>query len=158
MPHSLEFPRMLRSVVKLMGGQRLAGLLRRVVHEAVALPRRPALRRLLQAAPRRVPRLAAIIGALDDLPEPSARLRNVDTVLVHRRPLHVVNLPASEEWPTDFPVLALAVRSQNERALLCPHQHAHLTHPGSPPFVDNLPATGRPRPAIRCFLKRQRKP
>ena len=44
MPHPLELPRMLCAVIPLMRGQRCAGLLGGVVDEAIALPRRKALR------------------------------------------------------------------------------------------------------------------
>ena len=73
MPHPLEFPRVLRAVIPLMRGERLARLIRCVVNELVAGGLRRARRRRLSG--RRsglVPGFAAIVGTLDDLSEPSA--------------------------------------------------------------------------------------
>src|SRR5258706_11367820 len=39
------------------------------------------------------PGLAAIVRALDHLPEPSAALRRINTIRVRGRTLHVINLP-----------------------------------------------------------------
>src|ERR1700738_3103160 len=76
-PHPLELPRMLRPVIKLVRGQWLAGFRRSVVHKFIALSFRHSLRRssLTRWRARLRPRLAAIIRALNDLPEPAAGLR-----------------------------------------------------------------------------------
>src|SRR2546430_13506275 len=79
-PDALELPGMLRAVVELVRGEWLAGLRRRVVDEFVALASRHAIRRLGHPAARRLPRLAAVAGALDDLAEPPAGLRRVQAV------------------------------------------------------------------------------
>ena len=99
-PDPGELPRVRRAVVPLVRA-RLA-----LVAEIVAdrLPGRP-----------------AIVGPLDHLAEPAAALRGVEPVRVGRRPLDVVDLPAGEMRPADLPLLALAVRSQHERALARPH-------------------------------------
>src|SRR5262245_45500665 len=60
---------------------------------------------------------AAVVGTLDHLPEPPAGLRRVEPVGIDGRPVEVVDLPATEVWPVDLPVVALAVGGQYERAL-----------------------------------------
>src|SRR5256886_5377638 len=82
MPDALELPGMLGAVVELVRGERLAGIRRRVVDEFVALASRHAVRRLGHPAARRLPRLAAVAGALDDLAEPPAGLRRVQAVRI----------------------------------------------------------------------------
>src|SRR5262249_26245887 len=112
-PDALELPGVLRAVVPLMGGERLTGLVRGVVDELVALTLGPPLLGgglLARRSARLVPGLAAVVGALDDLPEPAAGLRDVDPVRVRGRTLHVVNLPPGEEGAADIPLFALAVR------------------------------------------------
>src|SRR5262245_58621719 len=64
----------------------------------------------------RIPALAAVVGALDHLAEPAARLRRVDPVGVGRRTVDVVYLPTAEQRTGDVPVFALAVRGEDERA------------------------------------------
>src|SRR4029077_4452395 len=66
---------------------------------------------------RGLPRLAAVVGALDHLPEPAARLRRVQPIRVGGRALEVVDLPAPEVGPAHIPAFARSVRGQNERAL-----------------------------------------
>ena len=73
MPDALEFPRMRRAVVPLMRAGHA------VVHELVA---------------DRLPRLAAVVRPLNQLPEPAARLRRVEAVRIGRRSLEVIDLPA----------------------------------------------------------------
>src|SRR5690348_12174772 len=73
MPHSLELPRMRLSVVPLVSAGDT------VVNELVA---------------QRLPSFAAVVRALDQLPKPSARLRQIQPVGIDRRPLQVINLPA----------------------------------------------------------------
>ena len=81
MPHPLELPGMLRAVVPLMRGERLAGFGRRVVDELVARGlRRTWGGRLSGRRSGLVPGLAAIVGALDQLPEPAARLRRIQPI------------------------------------------------------------------------------
>ena len=96
-PDALELPGMRRAVVPLVRAGHA------VVDELVA---------------DRLPRLAAVVGALDHLPEPAARLRRVEPVRIGRRTLHVIDLPAGEMGAADVPLFALAVRRQNECALL----------------------------------------
>src|SRR2546422_10765611 len=96
MPDALELPGMLRAVVPLMRGEGLARLRGRVVGELVALAFREAFRGLFQHTCRRLPRLAAVAGALDDLSEPPARLRRVQPVRIGGGSLPVIDLPAPE--------------------------------------------------------------
>src|SRR5579872_7595079 len=100
MPDSFEFPRMLGSVIPLV---RVQLCRRRVVCKFVAFAFGWArLCGLSRRRSRLVPRLAAVIGTLNDLPEPAARLRGVNAIGIHGRAFHVVDLPAGEMRPADF--------------------------------------------------------
>src|ERR1700732_301880 len=112
MPHTFELPWMRRAVVPLMSAGNA------VVHEFVS---------------DRLPRLASVIGALDQLPKPSAGLRRVQPVGVRGRSFHVIHLPPREVWPAHFPALALAIRSQDKRALARAHENSYTAH-FPPPF------------------------
>src|SRR6516164_930103 len=96
MPHALELPRMLRAIVELMRRERLASLGRHVVRELVALALRHPPGGFGFALWRSglEPSFAAIVGALDDLAEPSAGLRGVDAVRIGGRPLEMVEFPS----------------------------------------------------------------
>ena len=137
MPHALELPRVLRAVVPLVRGERLAVFRRSVVNELVARARRHGLRPGLYFASGRLPGLAAVVGALDDLPEPAAGLRRIEAVGIDGRPLDVVHLPAGEMGAADVPLFALAVRRQNERAFARANQDSYSAHPHS--FLPGLP-------------------
>ena len=107
MPDALELPGVLRAVVPLVSaGDAL-------VRELVA---------------HRLPGLAAVVRALDHLPEPAAGLRGVQPVRVNGRALEVINLPARKVRAADRPLLALAVRCQDERALPRANQHSYFAH------------------------------
>src|SRR5207253_10475178 len=93
-----------------------------------ALTRGHAVRRLGHATAGRLPRLAAVAGALDDLSEPSARLRRVQPVRIRGRSLHVIDLPPREMRAAHVPLLALAVPRQDERTLAGTHQHSYSAH------------------------------
>src|SRR5206468_12987605 len=108
MPDSRELPGMGRAVVP----QVSAG--DAVVHEPVA---------------HRLPSLAAAVGALDQLPEPSGALRRVQPIRVGGRSLEVVDLPAPEVGTTDVPPLALSVRLKDECTLACADQYPYPAHP-----------------------------
>src|SRR5436853_4772278 len=101
MPDAFEFPRMLRAVVPLMRARDS------VINEFVALALRHSLFALqfLGAAARRRPGFAAVVRSLNDLPEPTARLRRVNPVLINRRPFHVINFPAGKMRAVHFPIL-----------------------------------------------------
>src|SRR6516162_5020536 len=127
MPDTLEFPGMLRAVVPLMRRERCSG---RIVNELVAFafghaawPGRFARRRT-----RLEPGFSTVVGALNDLTEPAAGLRGVDAIGVDGRALQVVHLPSGKMGTVDFPVLALAVRGENECALASANQYANRAH------------------------------
>src|SRR5260370_34979824 len=105
MPDALELPGMLRAVVPLVRGERLFTFFGGgVVDEFVALAFGRALRRSLLFPGRRArlrPGFAAVIGALDDLAEPSAGLRRVDPIGSRRPSLQVIPLPAREMTTAD---------------------------------------------------------
>src|SRR5438105_15721986 len=131
MPDAFELPGVLRAVVPLVRRKRLTALRARIVDELVALAFRRALwsrRRLAGRCPRLVPGFAAVIGALDDLPEPAAGLRCVDAVGSKRRTLHVIDIPPGKVGAADVPELALAVRCQNERALARTDENPYAAH------------------------------
>src|SRR5262245_30733726 len=124
MPDTFELPGMLRAIVPLMRGERLSGFRGRIVDELVALALRHALRRRRRFAGRRpglMPRFAAVVRTLDDLPEPAAGLRGVNPVRIDRRAFQMVDLPASKVGSADIPILAFAVRCQDECPLACTH-------------------------------------
>ena len=106
-PDALELPGVRRAVVPLVrAGDAL-------VDELVA---------------HRLPRLAAVVGALDQLPEPAAGLRRIQAIRIGGRALHVVHLPAAKMRAGDVPFFALAVRRQDECALPGAHQNSYATH------------------------------
>ena len=107
MPDAFEFPRMLRAVVPLVRAGHA------VVDELVA---------------DRLPRFAAVVRALDHLPEPAAGLRRIDAVRISGRAFEVINLPAREMRPADFPFCALPVRREDERAFACTDEYSNFAH------------------------------
>src|SRR5690606_13691218 len=135
-PDAGELPRMLRAVVPLVGRQRRPG---RVVRELVALTLRHhelaglrvqarVLDPILARRARLLPCLAAVVRALDDLTAPARRLRRVDAVRIDRRALHVKDLPAGEEGSRNGPVVALAVRRQDESPFSSADQDSYCRH------------------------------
>src|SRR5690242_3465196 len=128
MPDPLELPWMLRAVIPLVSGERLAGVRRCVIDELVALALGPAALVGGYSAAGCLPGFATIAGALDDLSEPAAGLRGVDAVRIGGRPLHVVNLPPGEVGTADLPLFAFAIRTENECAFASTNQHSYLTH------------------------------
>src|SRR5882762_10049674 len=130
MPNPLEFPGMLRAVVKLVGGKRRASLCRSVVQEFVtlALGLPSGSGRLSRRRPRLKPGFPAVIRALNDLSKPATGLRNVKAIRIGGRTLGVINLPAREMRATDVPLSALAIRGQDKRSLSCSNQHSNRAH------------------------------
>ena len=124
MPDAFELPRVLRAVVPLVRTH--FAFIDELV--AFAFGRAIGAGQLLGAAAGCLPGLAAIVGALDYLAEPTARLRRVDAVRLSGRAFEVIHFPAREMRPADFPILALAVRRQDERALLCADQYSGFAH------------------------------
>src|SRR5438552_3460134 len=128
MPDALEDPGLLDAVVELVGHERFAGFRRVVVDEPVAFARRHAAGPGRNSAAGGVPGLASVIGALDHLTKPAARLRRVYAVGIRGRPLEVIDLPAGEVRAGDFPSLALPIRRQDERAFACTHEDPNSAH------------------------------
>src|SRR5207302_1112108 len=103
----------------------------------------------------RLPGLAAIVGPLDGLPEPAAGLRRVQPIRLSGGALDVVDLPAREVGALHVPLLALAVRGQDEGALACANQYPYSAHPlllpafseMSPPACANLVERAASQPA-----------
>ena len=127
-PDAFELPRMRRAVIPEMFTH-LA-----LVNELVAF----ALEhhaiwafQLLGTAAGRVPGFAAIIRALNDLPEPTARLRCVNAIRINGRAFEMIHLPAREVRAGDFPILPRAIRRADERAFLCADQDSDFAHGNS---------------------------
>src|SRR5262245_35010198 len=89
---------------------------------------RPGHAVVLELVADRFPACPAVVRPLNDLTEPAARLRRIQPVRVDRRSLHVIDLPTREVWAADVPLVALAVRRQDECALSCPNQHPYAAH------------------------------
>src|SRR5258708_35449413 len=131
MPDSFEFPRMLVAVVPHMGRKRLARFWRDVVRELIALALRHPFwsrRRLARRQPRLEPRFPAVIRPLNDLPKPTAGLRRINPVRIHRRPLEVIHFPPRKMRSTYLPFLPLRIRSKNKRPLPRADQYSYSTH------------------------------
>src|SRR5680860_68416 len=99
MPHALELPRVLCAIVPLMGGEGFSGFRGTIINELVALPFGRSVRsrgRLAGWCSRLKPGFAAIIGSLDDLPEPAAGLRGIQSIGIGGRSLEVVQLPTAK--------------------------------------------------------------
>src|ERR1700747_718050 len=105
---------MLRAIVKLVCSQRLSSLRGAVVHEFVAFTLRHPIRSgsLAGRGSGLMPSLAAVVGALNDLPEPSTRLRCVDGIGICWRALQVIELPAREVRTAYVPFRTSAVRGK----------------------------------------------
>src|SRR2546422_11216520 len=114
MPDALELPGMLRAVVPLMRGEGLARLRGRVVGELVALAFGETFRGLFQHTSRRLPRLAAVAGALDDLSEPPARLRRVQPVRIGGGSLPLIDLPPPQMGAAPLPPFSPAAPGPDE--------------------------------------------
>src|SRR5262245_66133405 len=112
MPYPFEFPGPWRAVIELVRGERLAGLWRRIIDKLVALALEHALRssgRFARRRSRLVPSLSIVIRALNDLAEPAARLRCIDSIRVGGRSLQVINLPARKKRRANVPPFPFSV-------------------------------------------------
>ena len=76
----------------------------------------------------RLPALAAVARALDDLAEPAAGLGGVEALRIRRRALEMIDLPAPEVRTAHVPALAPPVRRQDERALARADQYPYAAH------------------------------
>src|SRR5437773_7710650 len=130
MPDAFELPWMLCSVVPLMRRQWFTSLGRSVVNELVAFAFGRAIRafQFLWAAARRAPGFAAVVGALNDLPKPAARLRRVNAIWVNWRAFHVIDFPTRKMRAVDLPSFAFAVGCQDERTFSCTYQNSYSAH------------------------------
>ena len=113
---------MLRAVVPLMRARDA------VVNELVALAHRHPWWICCRPAAWRIPCFAAVIRALNDLPEPRAGLRGVDSIRISRRPFHMINFPAGKMRPVYLPVFAPCIRGQDEGAFPCSSQYSYHAH------------------------------
>src|SRR5437879_1814139 len=131
MPHAFELPRMLGAVMPLVRRKWLAGFSRRIVNKFVALALRHPLwsrGRLARRGAGLVPGLAAVVRALNDLPEPPACLRCINSIRVGGRTLHVIDLPAAKIRAPDLPFLTLAVGTKNECASARTSENTDMAH------------------------------
>src|SRR5579863_127499 len=121
---------MLRAVIPLMSSERRGGI---VIDKFVALALRHSAWRSRFAGRRAglMPGFTAVVRALNDLPEPSTGLRDVNAVGIHRRTLHVVNFPSRKVRPGDSPVVTLPIRGKNERAFARAHKNPNSAHDAS---------------------------
>jgi hypothetical protein len=75
--------------------------------------------RVREVVADRVPGLPTVVGALNDLSEPTTGLRGINSIRIHRRSLHVIDFPSAKMRTTNIPFLALAIGGQHERSLSC---------------------------------------
>src|SRR5260370_10832202 len=76
----------------------------------------------------RLPSLAAVIGALNQLPEPIAVLRRIEPIQIGGRSREMIDLPASKVGGNDIPPGPLFVGSPDEYTPVRPPQYAYTTH------------------------------
>src|SRR5947207_1028987 len=105
-----------------------------------------------------IPRLAAVVGALEDLTEPSARLRGVDPVWIRRRSLEVIDLPPGEMRSLDLPALAAAIGGQDERTLSGADQYANSTHCFTPRDKQIRSCRYRPTGTVKLIGRGEHQP
>ena len=125
MPDAFEFPGMRRAVVPLVRAGDA------VIDEVVAFALGRAVGSCRRLAGRRaglLPGFAAVVRALNDLPEPTAGLGCIQPVCVNGRAFDVVQLPTGKGAGDRRPPLAFAVGRENKRALFCANQNSDLAH------------------------------
>src|SRR5205823_13014610 len=76
-----------------------------------------------------LPGLAAVVGTLNHLAKPTARLGGVQPVRVGGRTFHMVDFPAAEEGTVHRPLLPLTIGGQDKRALARADQYPYSAHP-----------------------------
>ena len=113
MPDALELPRMRRAVIPLVGAGHA------VIHKLIA-DRRPCF--------------AAIVRSLNQLAEPAARLRRVQSIRVSGRSLQVIDLPPGKQGALYAPTVALAIRGQYECSFARAHQYPNAAHASRLPY------------------------
>src|SRR5262245_913415 len=112
--------------------------------------------RLAGRRARLVPGLAAVVGALNDLPEPAAGLRAIEAVRVGGRALEVVDLPPGEHWTIDLPLIALAVGREDERAFARPDEDSYAAHRMHSARFENSGGTVYSPPAPEAQARQRR--
>src|SRR5580700_240276 len=129
MPHAFELPRVLRTVVKLMCGERPAAFGRNIIDKLVARGSwRTWGNRFCGLRAGLVPSSATVIGTLNQLAEPPTCLRRIDAIGIGERPLQMINLPTRKIWPADIPRVAFSICRQYERAFARTNQNPYLAH------------------------------
>lgn len=124
MPDALELPRMLGVVVPFVSADVTAVL------EQIAVPRghRFGIAWLRYFGSWRGPSFPAIVGSLDYLTEPVARLGGIDAIWIDWRSLEVKHFPSPKQWAFDLPVHSLSVRGQDERTFLGADENTDIAH------------------------------
>src|SRR5262245_5195656 len=107
MPYPLELPWMRSAVVPQMRAKHA------VIDELVS---------------HRLPRLAAVVGALNELTEPAAGLGGIQAIRIGGRSLEVVNLPSAEKRSGHVPSCPLAIGGQYKRPFARPYQQTYSAH------------------------------
>src|SRR5581483_909532 len=107
MPDSLEFPRVRRAIVPLMGAWNAF---------------------VLEFVAEWLPSFPAIIRTLNHLPKPTAVLRGIKPLWVSGRPLEMEYLPAGKMGPSNLPLLANSIGSKNEGTLARSDKHTYAAH------------------------------
>src|SRR5947208_2722247 len=124
MPNALELPRMLCAVIPLMcpGDSVVDKLVTfTFLHAIVTF-------QFLWTSSGRAPLFSAVIRALNDLAEPRAGLRCINSVWIDWRTFYVINFPARKMRTADFPSFARAIRRQDERSFSCTNQNSNFAH------------------------------
>src|SRR5436190_624361 len=112
MPDSFELPWLWSAVIKLMRRKRFAGFSRCVVNKLIAFTFRHPVGRSSRLACRRSglePRLTTVVRALNDLAKPTAGLRRVNAVRIHRGSFDVIHLPTGKMRATHIPLFAFSI-------------------------------------------------
>ncbi len=89
---------------------------------------RPGLAVVGELLPDRVPALASISRALDDLTEPAGVRGGVHAVRARRRPPDMKDLPPCEVGPVHRPLPTGSVRRQDERSLARADENPNAAH------------------------------
>jgi hypothetical protein len=96
-PDSCEFPGVLGAIVVLVSAR--VALVEKFVADCLPGP-------------------TTVFRTLNDLSEPTGGLRNVQSICVDRGASHVVDLPATEVWTINLPILPALIRREDECTLL----------------------------------------
>jgi hypothetical protein len=75
-----------------------------------------------------MPGFASIVGALDELAEPSAGLRCINTIGIGRRSLEMIELKTREVRSAHIPFITFSIGRQDKGSFVRPHQHSYFAH------------------------------